>query len=180
MTFDLILKQVTISQLANMTPSSLNRFLSDKKYPELDTSSKSRKYYSYETSRAILRDLITSKRIPSNKIQVFFNFKGGTGKTSICYQVSCHMALMGYKVLVVDLDPQAHLSYACGINEGQDFPTLYDVVVNNFSINDTIKNIKEGLDIIPANLSLTRLELPLNQLPNREKVFTKILNPLKD
>ena len=177
--FEIALKQVTLSQLSRVSTYTMNRFLSDKSYEDQKMSSKTKKYYTYKASREILSSFIANKHTPINKMQVFFNFKGGTGKTSLCYQISFHFALSGYKVLVVDLDPQAHLSYAYGLDESDDYPTLYDVVVNSFPIENAIINLDDGLDIIPSNISLTRLELPLNQLPNREKVLSKIFDPLK-
>lgn len=44
------------------------------------------------------------------KVNIFYNFRGGTGKTTICFQIAAMLALCGFNVLVIDLDPQAHLT----------------------------------------------------------------------
>jgi chromosome partitioning protein len=139
-----------------------------------------RKKYDFEEARIILKEVVGKEYIINKKIQVFFNFKGGTGKTTICHQISVHMALLGFKVLAIDCDPQAHLTYALGIVEDEDKLTLYDVIVNKLPIKETIKNIYPGLDVIPSDLSLTRVELPLSHLTSREKIFKKIIDPLKN
>ena len=63
----------------------------------------------------------------------FYNFKGGTGKTSICFQVATHIALMGYNVLVIDTDPQGHLSTSCGFPNDDSFLTLYDFLIRKIN-----------------------------------------------
>ena len=126
-----------------------------------------------------MKALYSDEMIVKKQIQVFFNFKGGTGKTSLCYQTSILFSLLGFKVLVLDCDPQGHLSYSFGFSEEEDKMTLYDVIVNKVGIEETIKPVYPGLDIIPANISLTRLELPINQMPNREKVLSKILEGVR-
>ena len=65
-------------------------------------------------------------------------------------------------MLVLDCDPQAHLSYSYGVREDKNFCTLYDIIINGISINEGIIKLGEGLDIIPSNLSLIRIELPLS------------------
>lgn len=138
-----------------------------------------RKKYNFEESRKILYEIAGKDRKIEKKVQVFFNFKGGTGKTSLCHQMSIHMALLGFKILAIDCDPQAHLTYALGFNEGEDNITLYDVLVNKISAKEAIKNVYPGVDVIPSDLSLTRIELPLSQSTNREKVLKKVIDPIK-
>jgi chromosome partitioning protein len=114
------------------------------------------------------------------KIQVFFNFKGGTGKTSLCHQVAVHLALLGFNVLAIDCDPQAHLSTTFGFSEDSEDLTLYDVLINNVDILSIVKGVYPGLDVIPSNLSMTTIEVPFSQRSNREKIVSKILQPLKE
>lgn len=116
----------------------------------------------------------------SKKVQVFYNFKGGTGKTSISFQVATHLSIMGYNVLAIDLDPQGHLSSSIlGTHESLDAPTLYDLWFGSANnIQEIITPVNEGLDLICGNLSLTRVEVPLNQKPKREEVLNKTLQPV--
>ena len=173
---ELTFSQSLISYFADMGQSTISRFISQNGFQHLKQFGENRKKYDLATTRKIFQALITSQLKSKDKIQVFFNFKGGTGKTSLCYQVSMMFAILGFKVLAIDCDPQAHLSYSLGFNEYEERPTLYDTVVNKIPIDDIIlKDVYPGLDVIPSNLSLTRLEVDLNQMPNREKVLSKVL-----
>ena len=169
--------QSMLTKIANISASTISRLTT-----KLDLKSSTpeiRKKYSFQETRTILREIVSKEYIVDKKIQVFFNFKGGTGKTSLCHQISIQMALLGFKVLAVDCDPQAHLTYALGIQEGEEKLTLFDVIVNKLPVKETIINIYPGLDLIPSDLSLTRIELPLSQSTNREKILQKIIDPLK-
>ena len=159
---DIIFSQSIIALISGITQSTISRYISANKIEHIKGTEK-RKKYSFENTRNIMKSLYSSDLIAKKKIQVFFNFKGGTGKTSLCYQTSTLFSLLGFKVLVLDCDPQGHLSYSFGFSEEEDRMTLYDVIVNKISIEDVIKPVYAGLDIIPANISLTRLELPMNR-----------------
>lgn len=175
------LEQLSLSQILicslieGMLQSTVSRYLANSNFESLPNSVSSRKKYSFNTSREIIRDLHSKNLKPKAKVQVFYNFKGGTGKTSLCHQLSVMFALYGYKVLAIDCDPQAHLSFSLGFDQVQDVNTLYDVIINNVPIEQSIVEIYPGLDVIPSNLSLTRIEPHLNQMANREKVLSKKL-----
>lgn len=171
--------QSMLTKIANVSASTISRLSS--KLDRNHLKSEVRKKYDFSQARLILKGAIgKEEKIVNNKIQVFFNFKGGTGKTTICHQVSVHMALLGFKVLAIDCDPQAHLTYALGVDEEEEKLTLYDVIVNKLPIKETVKNIYPGLDMIPSDLSLTRIELPLSHATNREKILKKLISPLKE
>lgn len=138
-----------------------------------------RQKLTFEEFRKITQQVFASKLIPNKKVQVFFNFKGGTGKTSVCHQVSVLMSLMGFKVLAIDCDPQGHLSNSLGFDEYQDQPNLYDVIENGVKIEDAIHQIYDGYYAIPANLAMTKLELCMSHKMAREMILSKILEPLK-
>lgn len=135
--------------------------------------------YHTQDVRELVKDLAFSNPPPLHKSISFYNFKGGTGKTSICYQVSSHLALMGFNVLVIDADPQGHLSTSYGVDSTHDYPTLCDVIQETISVENAIRKVFPGLDCIPSNLALTRLEVLLNDLPKREERIKIILDPLK-
>lgn len=82
---------------------------------------------------------------------------------------------MGFKVLTIDCDPQAHLTSLLGIPEQEDYPTIYDVLVNMRALKEVTISVFNGLDIIPSSLSLTRIESPLNQMVRRENILLKML-----
>ncbi len=174
-----LFSQSSICYITNTVPSSVSRYINQNNILSEGEKTDKRKKYSYDTTRKIIKHFGFNDLLVEKKVHVFFNFKGGTGKTSLCYQLSAFFALCGFKVLAIDCDPQAHLSYSFGLNIYDDYKTLYDVVVNKIKFDDAILKIYPGLDCLPSNLSLTRLELPLNQMANREKVFCKLIEPIK-
>lgn len=175
---DFYFTQSMLTKIANISASAVSRLSSklDLKGVKLGE----RKKYSFEESRIVLKEAIGKEYVVDEQVQVFFNFKGGTGKTSLCHQISIHMSLLGFKVLAIDCDPQSHLTYALGLPEEEEKLTLYDIIVNKLPIKEAIRNIYPGVDVVPADLSLTRLELPLSQATNREKILKKIIDPLKN
>lgn len=110
--------------------------------------------------------------------QLFLNFKGGTGKTSLSTNYGYRLAEMGYRVLLVDLDPQGHATKCMGY-EGEDFTrTLLDVFAQKVSLNDVIqKTPLPNLDFIPANLSMSTADLTLMPMAGRE---FKLRNALRE
>lgn len=170
--------QSMITMMCDSTASTISR-LTTKLNLKNSEESGMRRRYNFKESREILKEMIARNYVVDKKIQVFFNFKGGTGKTSLCHQISAHMAILGFNVLAIDCDPQAHLTYALGFSEEEDNLTLYDVMVNKLSIKEVIKNVYPGLDVVPSDLSLTRIEFPLSQSTNREKLLKKVVEPLK-
>lgn len=175
---DFLFSQSMLTMMSNSTASTVSRLASKLNLKKTEESGIRRKY-NFEESRKIIGEMIAKNYIVNQKVQVFFNFKGGTGKTSLCHQMSIHMAILGFNVLAIDCDPQAHLTYALGISEEEDNITLYDVLVNKLSIKEVVREVYPGVNVIPSDLSLTRIELPLSQATNREKLLNKIITPLK-
>jgi chromosome partitioning protein len=137
--------------------------------------------FNINETRAIARHFYSSsKGHISKKIHVFYNFKGGTGKTSLCYQTAVHLSLLGFSVLAIDLDPQAHLSSMFRIPEDWNGPTMYDIMINGKPIKESISSPLPGLDLIASNISLTRIEVPLTVRAKREEILKNILSPIRD
>lgn len=118
--------------------------------------------------------------IETQRTQLFLNFKGGTGKSSIASSYAFHMAELGLKVLALDLDAQGHLTKCLGY-EGSRFKyTLYNVLVDRVPIHDAIVNTKlRNFKIIPANLSLSPIELSLTAMNAREHRLQKALDQVR-
>jgi chromosome partitioning protein len=144
------------------------------------------KRYSFEVTQSVLKELYSKDFTIQDKIQLFFNFKGGTGKTSLCFQVSTLCALFGFKVLVIDCDPQGHLSTVLGFNTNDDYGTLYDLLETKSDPEETLSHIVKcdvipGLDVMPSNISMTRLELMISGLQiQREFILKKKLSSLRN
>ena len=110
--------------------------------------------------------------------QLFLNFKGGTGKTSLSTSYAWRLAEMGYGVLLVDLDSQGHATKCLGF-EGEDFQhTLLNVLVKKAPITQAIqKSQLPNLEFIPSNLSMSTVDLALMPMAGRE---FKLKNALKE
>ena len=122
-------------------------------------------------AKKVMRSLTSSEaavpgRRAGDELQVVsvVNFKGGSGKTTTSAHLAQRLALKGYRVLAIDLDPQASLSALHGIQPELDLMdggTLYDAVRYDdpVPISDVIrKTYIRGLDLIPGNLELMEFE----------------------
>lgn len=101
--------------------------------------------------------------------QLFLNYKGGTGKTSISAAYGYHLAELGLKVLMIDLDAQAHLTTCLNQESVHHARSLYSVIVNGENLADIVIPVSlPTLKLVPSSISLSSLELPLFRMPLRE------------
>ncbi len=115
------------------------------------------------------------------KIIAFANQKGGVGKTTTCVNVASYMAVMGKKVLILDMDPQGNASSGVGIEKNHDTKTIYNVIDGDCFVHEVIMpTYIEGLDIIPATVDLAGAEIDLVQMSSREKIVKNILGRIKN
>lgn len=125
------------------------------------------------------------KRASDNKVLVFANLKGGVGKSSLSSQVAMRSSALGYRTLVIDLDPQAHASLAVGFsNLDEDVPTIMDCLIGKGSekkrIDEVIQEVTPYLSIIPASLALNFLEIKLQPDHRRAERLRSLLEPIRD
>ena len=126
-----------------------------------------------------LREQLGLKPAPiGRRKQLFLNFKGGTGKTSLSTSYAWRLAELGYRVLLVDLDSQGHATKCLGY-EGEDFEqTLLNVLVRKRALSEVIqKTSLPNLDFVPSNLTMSTVDLALMPMSGRE---FKLRNALKD
>ena len=168
--------------LSQMNKGTISRQVSSLGLTPIDPAKTRTNRYSFEDCRKVLAPFIAQKHpISRNKyIQSFYNFKGGTGKTTICYQMATHIAMCGYKVLAIDTDQQGNLSTSFGFFDNMKELTLYDGIVKNVPVADIVVNICDGLDLIPGNISLVQLEQRIGEKTRREDVFGRYLEPIMD
>lgn len=111
------------------------------------------------------------------KIITFANQKGGVGKTTTCINLAAFLALMGKRVLIVDLDPQGNATSGVGIEKSNDLKTIYNVIDGECNVREAIVPTQiTDLHIIPATVDLAGAEIDLVQMASREKILKNILN----
>jgi chromosome partitioning protein len=110
--------------------------------------------------------------------QLFLNFKGGTGKTSLSTSYAFRLSEMGYRVLIIDLDSQGHATKCLGL-EGETFErTLLEVLIKRAPISEVIVNAGvPQLDLVPSNLNMSTVDLALMPMAGRE---FKMRNALRE
>ncbi|MPZ71839.1 MAG: AAA family ATPase [Nitriliruptorales bacterium] len=107
------------------------------------------------------------------------NQKGGVAKTTTVLSVAAALAERGQAVLVVDLDPQADLTFSLGYDPDSIDPTVHDVLVGRAPLQKTILQHDE-MDIAPANIDLAGAEVVLLTRTGREYALRYELEPLAD
>lgn len=118
-------------------------------------------------------------------VMAVVNQKGGTGKTTTCENLGVGLAMEGKKVLLVDTDPQASLTICLGHPvPDQLSPTLSDMMGKILSEQpiapgEGILHHPEGVDLIPANIELSGLEVSLVNAVSRETILKQYLDTVK-
>ena len=117
-------------------------------------------------------DLVTTPPAPTRalpRIIAVANQKGGVGKTTTAVNLGACLADIGYRVLVVDLDPQGNASTGLGINIRGLQASMYDVILNDVPLDDCIEATSvRGLFVAPASLDLAGAEIELVPAFSRE------------
>lgn len=117
---------------------------------------------------------------PSHKVQMFYNVKGGTGKSTLTAQYVMRAAMTGLNVLAIDLDGQGHLTVNLDVLDAHERPTVYDVLINDLPLEQAIMNVGPSLDLVPANLGLCNIEIPLNNKARREYRLSEAIDKIAD
>lgn len=163
------------AELLNTTPQFLRKCHADGTLPEPKELRGTRKYYSAEEIWAYRQTLEKTSRTPGRylpwrregeALQVWqlMNFKGGCAKTTTTAHIAHYLALNGFRVLLIDMDPQGSLTGMCGLDPHQEFgeTTIYDAITLNDPVPmaDVIREtFMPGLFIAPSQLVLSEFKM---------------------
>jgi chromosome partitioning protein len=121
------------------------------------------------------------ERLPLPRVLAIANQKGGVGKTTTAVNLGAALAELGYRILVVDLDPQGNATTGLGVNARNLESSVYDVILHDVPIEDCIEptNLR-NLFLIPATIDLAGAEIELVPAFSRELRLKRAIDSVLD
>ena len=109
------------------------------------------------------------------------NQKGGVGKTTTSVNLAASIGSLGYKTLLVDVDPQGNATSGLGVNKKEVVKSTYDMIVAGTKAGEIlIETPFKKLDLLPSNINLAGAELELVDMQGRDSRIKNALAPLKE
>lgn len=116
------------------------------------------------------------------KIICIFNQKGGVGKTTTNINLCAYLAMEGYKVLTIDIDPQGNTTSGFGLDKKNLEVSMYDVLTTDLSLKEVIvkSDLVQNLYVAPSTMDLAGAEVEMIGIPSRETMLLNKVKEIKD
>lgn len=116
------------------------------------------------------------------KIICIFNQKGGVGKTTTNINLCAYLAMEGYKVLTIDIDPQGNTTSGFGLDKKNLEVSMYDVLTTDLSLKEVIvkSDLVQNLYVAPSTIDLAGAEVEMIGIPSRETMLLNKVKEIKD
>lgn len=118
----------------------------------------------------------------SMKVICVFNQKGGVGKTTTNINLCAYLAMEGYRVLTIDIDPQGNTTSGFGLDKRNLNASMYDVLTSDIKLSDIIvkSDLVQNLHIAPSTMELAGAEVEMITIENREQILTSKIKEVEN